>query len=275
MLNNSMARTIQYSPSRSYGNCRSNKRIYIGGEFPWQMGAECSVVTPPDPSEFTLYAYDSKVYSDYTEIACGTTVNPLNVSSAYILELNYSNESSTDIVISASEFLFESNGIEFVYQYGGAVEVTGAGSSSVNGIYSFQGFRNGRAYYFNAGSNLVLYWEPGFWSISPEIGDVDNVYYKAIATNEQPFEASSWEVGSIGASAVPTFEGLNIWSQVYGPDSTNVEPGTRLYVMLRYAPDDFPSLASLSATASIKRVGGEYCVTDLSFVTDEIIIVPP
>ena len=29
--------------SRPYGDCRADKRLYFGGSWPWQQGAECSI----------------------------------------------------------------------------------------------------------------------------------------------------------------------------------------------------------------------------------------
>ena len=32
--------------SRPYGDCRADKRLYFGGSWPWQQGAECEIPVP-------------------------------------------------------------------------------------------------------------------------------------------------------------------------------------------------------------------------------------
>ena len=32
--------------SRPYGDCRADKRLYFGGSWPWQQGAECEIPAP-------------------------------------------------------------------------------------------------------------------------------------------------------------------------------------------------------------------------------------
>lgn len=55
--------------SRPYGDCRADKRLYFGGSWPWQQGAECEIPTP-EPVDDSLGVLDvsTNYYNSPAEI---------------------------------------------------------------------------------------------------------------------------------------------------------------------------------------------------------------
>jgi hypothetical protein len=261
-----MAREIQYSSSRQYGDCRPNGRLYFGGEFPWKVGAECAVT--PDTPEFTVLAYDDNVYTSDTEIECGVVVNPTEVAGDYGLRLTLANGASENIVINKTDITISGDAdFDLIFQYGGAVEVAGAGSTIVNGIYSFVNYINHRPCYYNASNNLWIYWEPeaetdgpGYWSL---YHDLSAIFYQSASASMQPFDSTTWVVGNTGVEPVPTFTPLNIISDSLGGSVITVTPGTSIKVLALYEPATFPYDTAVSATVSVP----EDCTTQIAFTT--------
>lgn len=126
-----------------------------------------------------------------------------------------------------------------------SVTVTGTGSPSPNGTYSFGGIFNGRVYY-NLGSSWFIFWNNTNWVISAILGNASNC----------------WFFASLGATP-PSTAGWTAFGTPTGSPTTSVGPATSAVIDVSGAvttggPLSVNGILSVITTSSTKPTNGVY-----------------